>query len=199
MQPSTTHNTNTGTDTTLSPDGRFLVYATIAPTAYLVHVGGPLDAVESLANVTEIHDGLDFTPRRADSSASADRSTPGGGGAGGDEDGGGGGGFGSFGIWSLSWGPDNREIVAGTSDSAVCVFDVESGRTAARLLGHQDDVNAVCHLDSCAPHLVASGSDDATIKVWDRRLAGAACRRPVGVLLGHTEGLTHLSARGDGR
>jgi WD repeat-containing protein 23 len=47
--------------------------------------------------------------------------------------------------------------------------------------------------------MICSGSDDAAIKVWDRRLAHITCRRPVGVLLGHTEGLTHLSARGDGR
>lgn len=32
-------------DTALSPDNRFLVYTTIAPIAYMVHVGGPLDLV----------------------------------------------------------------------------------------------------------------------------------------------------------
>ena len=39
-------------DTTLSPDNRFLVYTTIAPVAYMVHVGGPLDLVGDGRRVT---------------------------------------------------------------------------------------------------------------------------------------------------
>jgi hypothetical protein len=34
--------------------------------------------------------------------------------------------------------------------------------------------------------------------VWDRRALGRGAR-PAGLLLGHTEGVTHLDARGDGR
>ena len=35
-------------------------------------------------------------------------------------------------------------------------------------------------------------------QVWDRRALGRGAR-PAGVLPGHTEGITHLDARGDGR
>jgi WD repeat-containing protein 23 len=35
-------------------------------------------------------------------------------------------------------------------------------------------------------------------QVWDRRALGRSSR-PAGVLSGHTEGLTHLDAKGDGR
>ncbi|GBF87871.1 hypothetical protein Rsub_00583 [Raphidocelis subcapitata] len=170
------------TDTALSPDNRFLVYATIAPVAYMVHVGGPLDLVESMANVTEVHEAISFVPRREGARGS-------------EEDDGSAG----FGIWSVAWSPGGGEIIAGTSDSSVYIYDFESKRVTSRLLGHGDDVNAVCYLDDSSPHMIVSGSDDTHIKVWDRRLAGVTCRRPVGVLLGHTEGLTHLSARGDGR
>ena len=38
----------------------------------------------------------------------------------------------------------------------------------------------------------------ARAQVWDRRALGRAAR-PAGLLLGHTEGVTHLDARGDGR
>jgi len=37
------------------------------------------------------------------------------------------------------------------------------------------------------------------VKVWDRRLLGVGLGQCVGVLAGHTEGVTHLDARGDGR
>lgn len=38
-------------------------------------------------------------------------------------------------------------------------------------------------------------------QVWDRRCLGRGRShdRPAGVLPGHTEGLTHLDAKGDGR
>jgi hypothetical protein len=42
------------TDTTLSPDQRFLLYASISPTVHLLALGGSWDVVESLANVTEV-------------------------------------------------------------------------------------------------------------------------------------------------
>lgn len=52
------------------------------------------------------------------------------------------------------------------------------------------------------PNIIVSGSDDSLIKVWDRRMmdnnAGDTAK-PVGVLVGHTEGITHLDAKGDGR
>ncbi len=35
------------------------------------------------------------------------------------------------------------------------------------------------------------------LQVWDRRALRG--NRPAGVLVGHTEGLTHLDSRGDGR
>ena len=44
------------------------------------------------------------------------------------------------------------------------VYDFESKRVTSRLLGHGDDVNAVCYLDDSSPHLIASGSDDSQIK-----------------------------------
>ncbi|XP_040999567.1 LEC14B protein-like [Juglans microcarpa x Juglans regia] len=48
----------TVTDTSLSPDQRHLVYASMSPIVHIVNVGSP--ETESLANITEIHEGLDF-------------------------------------------------------------------------------------------------------------------------------------------
>ena len=114
---------------------------------------------------------------------------------------GGGGGWGRsrghFGIWSLRFSGDGSEIVAGTSDESVYVYDLEAQRSILRIPGHSDDVNAVCFGDKMSPHILYSGSDDTTLKVWDRR--SLASMRPAGMFLGHTEGLTYIDSKGDGR
>ena len=100
-------------------------------------------------------------------------------------------------IWSVRFSGDGRELVAGTSDSSVYVFDIEANRSILRIPGHSDDVNAVCFGDVSSPHILYSGSDDTLIKVWDRRSMGDS--REAGVFMGHTEGLTYVDSKGDGR
>lgn len=100
-------------------------------------------------------------------------------------------------VWSIRFSGDGREIVAGTSDHAVYVYDIESRRSVLRIPGHNDDVNAVCFGDASSPHILYSGSDDTLIKVWDRRSMGDS--RAAGVFVGHTEGLTYVDSKGDGR
>lgn len=102
-----------------------------------------------------------------------------------------------FGIWSVRFSGDGRELVAGTGNDCVYVYDIETRKTVLRIRGHRDDVNAVCYGDKQSPHILYSGSDDATIKVWDRRSIGDG--RPAGVFLGHTEGVTYVDSKGDGR
>ena len=55
----------------------------------------------------------------------------------------------------------------------------------------------MCYGDKSSPHLLYSGSDDTTLKVWDRRSLGD--QRAAGVFLGHTEGITYIDSKGDGR
>ncbi|KAJ1555315.1 DDB1- and CUL4-associated factor 11 [Nowakowskiella sp. JEL0078] len=92
-----------------------------------------------------------------------------------------------FGIWSIKFSSDGTEILAGSSlrhAGQACVFlvDVETKQQLKAIQGHQADVNA--------------GSDDTFIKVWDRRTLEKS--RPVGVLVGHLEGLTYITSKGDG-
>ncbi|XP_024386773.1 LEC14B protein isoform X2 [Physcomitrium patens] len=160
----------TVTDTALSPDQRFLVYASITPVVYLVNVSSESGGVTSLANITDIHEGLNFA---SDSRGDV------------------------FGIWSLQFSEDGRELVAGSNDKCIYVYDLEANKPVLRINAHKDDVNAVVFADeSC--HLIFSGSDDNTCKVWDRRcftLRG----RPAGQLVGHLEGITFIDSRKDGR
>ncbi|GAB1195880.1 hypothetical protein APSETT444_005145 [Aspergillus pseudonomiae] len=100
-------------------------------------------------------------------------------------------------IWSVRFSGDGREIVAGTSDNSVIVYDLETRQSVLRLRNHEDDVNAVCFGDKSSPHILYSGSDDSTLRVWDRRSMGDG--REAGVFIGHTEGLTYVDSKGDGR
>mmetsp|Transcript_29491 Transcript_29491/g.47606 ORF Transcript_29491/g.47606 Transcript_29491/m.47606 type:complete len:499 (-) Transcript_29491:43-1539(-) len=102
-----------------------------------------------------------------------------------------------FGIWSARFSDDAREIVAGSSDSAIYVYDVERKQPILRLNAHTDDINSVAWADRSS-HIIYSASDDALCKVWDRRMLGSSMK-PAGVLPGHQHGLTFVSSRGDGR
>lgn len=161
------------TDTSLTDDGQHLVYTSINPFVHLVGVGGEqYSGVDSIANVTDVHECLELCPS--------------------DEQ------EGHFGIWSVKLGKNRSELIAGASDSSMYAYDMESKTTVARARGHKDEVNAVAYTDE-TDNVILSGSDDSTIKVWDRREMGRSNPRPVGVILGHTEGLTHIDPRNDGR
>ncbi|KAL2161317.1 hypothetical protein VTH06DRAFT_8538 [Thermothelomyces fergusii] len=105
--------------------------------------------------------------------------------------------FGGFAIFSVRFSGDGRHIVAGTGNNSIVVYDIERRRSLHHVPGHQDDVNAVCFADKLSPHILYSGSDDCTIKVWDTRSMGDG--REAGAFVGHTEGLTYIDSKGDGR
>ncbi|KAL1968042.1 hypothetical protein VTN77DRAFT_2171 [Rasamsonia byssochlamydoides] len=155
------------TDATLSPDNKYLAYSSIRHLVCLA----PTDPNDHSDPIL-----LDFSNMRRRA-----------------------GGYGNshFGIWSLRFSGDGREIVAGTSDRSVIVYDIETRQSILRLQNHDDDVNAVCFGDSSSPHILYSGSDDTTLRVWDRRSMGDG--REAGVFMGHTEGLTYVDSKGDGR
>ncbi|MCO5569755.1 hypothetical protein L7F22_023470 [Adiantum nelumboides] len=149
---------------------RVEIYATISPIVHIVNVGNE-SGVASLANITDIHEGLDFSMEP----------------------------FGeySLGLYSVQFSHDGKEIVAGSNKNSIYVYDLEANKPTLCLQAHKDDVNTVTYADeSC--HLLFSGSDDHTCKVWDRRCLMSRAR-PAGVLVGHLEGITFIDSRGDGR
>ncbi|GAA6014791.1 hypothetical protein JCM10207_002181 [Rhodosporidiobolus poonsookiae] len=155
------------TDAELSDDNEWLVYSSISPRAHLVKTG------QGESWETEDHDQetLNFAA--------------------------GSGMYGGFGIWSLRLSHDAREVVAGASDGQLMCYDIEARRTVLRVNAHRDDVNAVAFGSATDNNLLISGSDDAFVKVWDRRSMEG--ERPSGTCVGHTEGITFVSAKGDGR
>ncbi|KAL4570259.1 hypothetical protein LXL04_025911 [Taraxacum kok-saghyz] len=159
------------TDTSLSPDQRFLVYSSMSPVVHIVNIGSSM--TESVANVTEIHEGLDFSGHDGEEEDDY-----------------------SFGIFSVKFSTDGRELVAATSDDSIYVYDLVANKLNVRIPAHKSDVNAVCFADE-AGHVLYSGSDDHLCKVWDRRCLGTRGVES-GVLTGHLEGITFIDSHGDG-
>ncbi|NOT03501.1 MAG: TIR domain-containing protein [Anaerolineales bacterium] len=65
-------------------------------------------------------------------------------------------------IWSMTWMPDNQAI-ASTSESAIQIWNVESGRPTQKLEGHADPVKSIAVLSSGS--LLASKARDG-IRLW---------------------------------
>ncbi|KDO31343.1 hypothetical protein SPRG_03960 [Saprolegnia parasitica CBS 223.65] len=102
-----------------------------------------------------------------------------------------------FGVWCLGLNSSGTELLAGTSSNSVVLHDMTTNKTLCHLVGHTNDVNAITFLDDYS-NVFLSGSDDQLIKLWDRRMMSESNATPQGVFPGHTDGITHLSARNDG-
>ena len=76
---------------------------------------------------------------------------------------------GRFCLFSSAFSPNSTEILAGSSDHCVYLYDLERKRRTHRIEAHDDDVNGICWLDD-GGQLFASGSDDRLVLIWDRRL-----------------------------
>ncbi|KAI4964089.1 hypothetical protein ZWY2020_008402, partial [Hordeum vulgare] len=156
----------TVSDIALSPDQRYLAYSSLSPIVHIVNVQNA--GRESYANVTEIHEGLEFC----------------------DDD------EYSFGIFSVKFSKDGREVVVGNNDCSIYVYDLGANKVSDRIRAHMGDVNTVTFADESG-NLLYSGSDDNLCKVWDRRCL--VREKPAGVLTGHLDGITFIDSRGDGR
>lgn len=154
------------TDASLSNDNKWVAYSSISPVVHLASTSPDVEGQEA----------LDFSmSTNSDGFDHIHR---------------------NYGIWSLRFSADGREIVAGANDCCMYVYDIETRKVLLQLAGHQDEVNAVCFGDESG-NILYSGSDDQVIKVWDRRSMGS--KQEAGVLLGHVEGITYIDSKKDGR
>jgi len=75
-------------------------------------------------------------------------------------------------IMELHYFTDGSTLVSCSSDKTVACWDYETGMRIKRLKGHSSFVNSCCPARR-GPELIVSGSDDGTVKLWDRRKKGA--------------------------
>jgi len=96
----------------------------------------------------------------------------------------------------LKFSGEGNKVVVGTNGFSLEVIDLIKGKNICSVpKAHQDDVNTVCFADREGSNVIFSGSDDTTVKIWDvRAMGGKDCQ---GVLIGHREGITHVSSKGD--
>jgi WD40 repeat protein/serine/threonine protein kinase len=92
----------------------------------------------------------------------------------------------------LSFSPDGRYLAAGSSNT-FRLWEVESGQSLATLRGHSSQVCWTTFLDG--GRVLASGSEDRTVRFWD--VGAALAERDV--LTAHTGGVAALAITPDGQ
>ncbi|KAF9011056.1 WD40-repeat-containing domain protein [Cyathus striatus] len=157
------------TDANLSPDNERMIYASITPTVYMTSTAPD-------GSTSQVPIPFSDPRRRGPFYNTHDD---------------------NFGIWSCRFSADGNEVVAGGSGK-LFVYDLLANKRTVKINAHHDDVNSCCWADTASGNVLVSASDDTFLKVWDRRSLGSS-QKPSGVLIGHTEGITYVSAKGDGR
>jgi len=102
-----------------------------------------------------------------------------------------------FCLFSIQFSPDSREILGGSCDKHIYIYDLDRREILHKIIAHMDDINAVAYADN-SNQIIYSGSDDSLIKIWDRRALNDNKCGCVGVLQGHTEGITFIDSKKDG-
>lgn len=71
-------------------------------------------------------------------------------------------------VLDVHWSSDGGMLFSCSSDKTAAVWDTEYGRRIKKFVGHSLCVNACSPLRR-GPQLMATGSDDGLVKVWDAR------------------------------
>lgn len=77
-------------------------------------------------------------------------------------------------IMDLQFNEDGSEMVSCSTDKSIFIWDINTCERIKKLKGHKSFVNSVSIARTGSVPLICSGSDDSTVKVWDRRQKGAS-------------------------
>jgi len=94
-------------------------------------------------------------------------------------------------IYSIAFSPDGQQLATAGKDRVVRVWNVASGDRVCEFIGHRDEVNAVVFLPD---GILASASDDGTIRLWD-----VVSGKPAGLLEPNDGRVFGLAATHDGK
>jgi len=95
-------------------------------------------------------------------------------------------------INSVAFSPDGKQIVSGSDDNTVKLWDMTTGREIKTFSGHSRFVKSVTF--SPDGRWIVSGSDDNTVKLWD-----TATGFEIRTFLGHSSIVSSVAFSPDGR
>ena len=101
-------------------------------------------------------------------------------------------------IMSLRISGDGKEILAGTMQARLILYDLVAFREISKVYWtHHSDINSLCYANREHSNIIFTGGDDGLIKIWDKR-ALSNSTGAVGAFVGHAEGVTCVQSKGDG-
>ncbi|KFY45073.1 hypothetical protein V494_01165 [Pseudogymnoascus sp. VKM F-4513 (FW-928)] len=95
-------------------------------------------------------------------------------------------------INAVAFSPDGKQVVSGSTDKMVRLYDVVTGALLHELKGHSSSVDLV----AVSPNgkLVVSGSEDKTVRLWDT-VTGVLLQE----LKGHSDAISAMAFSPDGK
>ncbi|KAG5637284.1 hypothetical protein H0H81_005079 [Sphagnurus paluster] len=94
-------------------------------------------------------------------------------------------------IYSVAFSQDGSQVVSGSADQIVRIWNVTTGKAEAELMGHTDSVRSVAFSQNGSQ--VASASDDKTVIIWN-----VATGKIEAELKGHTNSVRSVAFSQDG-
>ena len=67
----------------------------------------------------------------------------------------------------VGWSPDSTTLSYGSRGGELCIGDTETGTRTESWIGHDHEVWVTCYVDDS---IIATGSDDGCLKLWDTRI-----------------------------
>ncbi|KAE9385621.1 hypothetical protein BT96DRAFT_574609 [Gymnopus androsaceus JB14] len=92
---------------------------------------------------------------------------------------------------SVAFSPDGTQIVSGSGDQSVRIWDASTGKEMHKLEGHTDQVTSVAFSPDGTQ--IVSGSGDQSFRIWD-----ASTGKEMHKLEGHTDWVTSVAFSPDG-
>mmetsp|Transcript_69294 Transcript_69294/g.122652 ORF Transcript_69294/g.122652 Transcript_69294/m.122652 type:complete len:721 (-) Transcript_69294:75-2237(-) len=80
-------------------------------------------------------------------------------------------------LGAIGLAPDGQHLVTGSSDKTAKLWQLERKKCIANFEGHADDITCLAFSETDEPVLVATGSEDSTVRVWTAKENGKCWRK----------------------